>query len=216
MQGWDEVRAWRKAEREALIARRLAVPRKERTARDATITARLRDLLNSRFAAAGGAHPVTLGFYWPFKGEYDPRPLARALHGQGVRLALPVVAERARPLIFREWWPGARMTLGVWDIPVPAEGEPLHPAILLVPLVGFDEQGYRLGYGGGYYDRTLAAAAAADRRPFAIGVGFELSRIATIHPQPHDVPMDVIVTERRVIPRTASAAGPGREEGSSR
>lgn len=206
MQDWEEVRAWRKAERAALIARRLAAPREERTRRDAAVTARLLRLL-PELAARGGAAP-TLGFYWPFKGEYDARPLARALHGQGMRLALPVVVERARPLLFRAWRPGARMTPGVWNIPVPAEGEPVVPDILLAPLVGFDRQGYRLGYGGGYYDRTLAAAAPA-QRPMAIGVGFEASRLETIHPQPHDVPMDVIVTEAQAV-RVADGPGLGR------
>jgi len=109
-------------------------------------------------------------------------------------LALPVVVEKAKPLIFREWWPGISMNHGVWNIPVPAAGEPVEPDALLVPVVGFDRRRYRLGYGGGYYDRTLAALSA---KPRAVGVGFELSQLATIYPQPHDIPMDLIVTERR-------------------
>ena len=84
------------------------------------------------------------------------------------------------------------MANGFWNIPVPAAGDPVASDVLLVPVVGFDRQNYRLRYGGGYYDRTLAAAA----RPRTIGVGFELARIATIHPQPHDIPMDQVVTER--------------------
>jgi 5-formyltetrahydrofolate cyclo-ligase len=84
------------------------------------------------------------------------------------------------------------MTPGVYDIPVPAMRDVVVPAVLLVPVVGFDRTNYRLGYGGGYYDRTLAAA---DPRPMAIGVGFELSRLNTIHPQPHDIPLDAVVTE---------------------
>ena len=98
--------------------------------------------------------------------------------------------------IFREWWPGIPMTHGVWHIPVPAEGEPVSPDILLAPLVGFDGRKYRLGYGGGYYDRTLAGLVT---KPRVVGVGFELSRIPTIHPQSHDIPMDLIVTERRTV-----------------
>jgi 5-formyltetrahydrofolate cyclo-ligase len=78
---------------------------------------------------------------------------------------------------------------------VPAERQVVSPTALLVPLVGFDEQGYRLGYGGGYYDRTLAASKP---RPLAIGLGYEFGRLATIHPQPHDAPMDAIVTEAGV------------------
>ncbi len=86
------------------------------------------------------------------------------------------------------------MTRGVWNIPIPAEGEPLFPDILLAPLVGFDAVGFRLGYGGGFYDRTIAAMPS---KPQTIGVGFELSRLDTIHPQPHDMRMDVIVTEHQ-------------------
>jgi 5-formyltetrahydrofolate cyclo-ligase len=151
---------------------------------------------------------AALGFYWPFKGEFDPRPLARTLHRWGVRLALPVVIARAQPLIFREWSPGAPMTPGVWNLPVPTQGEPVSPTVLLTPLVGFDGCGYRLGYGGGYYDRTLAAATP---RPMAIGVGFEASRLETIHPQPHDIPMDMIVTEQEIL-RTWDGAAVQAEE----
>lgn len=182
---WPEVRAWRKTERTRLIAERVAVPAEERARRDGEITAHIR-------AAVPDLARMHVGFYWPFRGEYDPRALARALHRDGTRLALPVVAEKAQPLVFRPWQPGMRMVPGVWNIPVPAEGEPVTPDALLIPLVGFDTLGYRLGHGGGYYDRTLAAMA---RKPLAIGIGFEMSRLPTIHPQPHDVPMDIIVTE---------------------
>jgi 5-formyltetrahydrofolate cyclo-ligase len=108
-----------------------------------------------------------------------------------VALALPVVIAKATPLIFRPWHPGAPMARGVWDIPVPASGEPVEPDTLLVPLLGFDAEGYRLGYGGGFYDRTIAAMAI---RPRTIGVGFACGRLSTIRPQPYDVRMDVIVT----------------------
>jgi len=189
MQGWEEVRAWRKAKRPELIAERLAVPREERARRDAAITARIEEAVPE---LAGKC----VGFYWPFKGEYDPRPLVQSLHGRGARLALPVVVEKARPMRFREWWPHMRMVPGIWNIPVPDEGEWVQPEALLVPLLGFDGRGYRLGYGGGYYDRTLAAMP---EKPLAIGIGFEQSRLPTIHPQPHDVPMDLIITERQAF-----------------
>jgi 5-formyltetrahydrofolate cyclo-ligase len=195
MRRWEEVRPWRKALRADLIARRLSAPGDERARRDEAITARLRQVLPLR------GDPQSIGFYWPFRGEYDPRPLMRTLHGLGVRLLLPVVVEWARPLVFREWRPGMRMVPGIWGIPVPAEGEAVLPDAVVAPLVGFDPQGYRLGYGGGYYDRTLAALPA---RPLAIGAGFDLSGLETIHPQPHDISMDLIVTERRTI-RVAQA-----------
>jgi hypothetical protein len=89
------------------------------------------------------------------------------------------------------------MTLdrGIWNIPIPDKREVVQPTALIVPLIGFDEAGYRLGYGGGYYDRTLAVM---NPRPFTVGVGFELGRLRTIHPQPHDIPLDVIITEAGV------------------
>ncbi len=147
-QEWEEVRLWRRAKRAALIERRLAIPAAERALHSQAITAALRKVLSLE-------QRDCLGFYWPFKGEYDPRPLVRSLHAEGVRLALPVVTEKRRPMIFRPWWPGAPTTLGIWNILVPAQGEAVEPDILLVPLVGFDRRRFRLGYGGGYYDCTL-------------------------------------------------------------
>ena len=180
----EDLRLWRKAKREALIAKRLALTSEERSAATQRITARLEQLL--------ATEPRCLGFYWPFRGEYDPRPLVRGLHQRGIPLALPVVVAKAQPLIFRPWWPGIKMAHGVWQIPIPAEGDPVQPDTLLVPLVGFDNQRYRLGYGGGFYDRTIAAMTSPPRK---IGVGFNCGRLRTIHPQPYDIPMDEIVVE---------------------
>jgi len=185
---WAEIRAWRKVKRSRLIERRMAMSAADRATRGEAITASLLSLLCPADAGA-------FGFYWPFKGEYDPRPVAYALHERGVRLALPVVAAKGQPLAFLPWRPGVPMKSGIWGIPVPAEGEPVLPATLLVPLVGFDRQRYRLGYGGGFYDRTLAVMPA---RPRTVGIAFELSQIPTIYPQAHDIRMDLIVTERGV------------------
>lgn len=185
-QEWAEVRLWRKAKRQVLIERRLAISVVDRAEHAAAVTALLTKILEPE-------KDRLIGFYWPFKGEYDPRPLVRSLHASGWRFALPVVIERAQPMVFREWWPGVRMSQGIWNIPVPAAGDPVFPEVLLVPLVGFDTQGYRLGYGGGYYDRTLAAPRITPR---TIGIGYEASRVRTIHPQPHDIPMDTVVTEQ--------------------
>jgi 5-formyltetrahydrofolate cyclo-ligase len=140
-----------------------------------------------------------LGFYWPHRGEYDPLPVANAVIAAGGRCALPVVVERRAPLEFREWHPAVEMMPGKlsYGIPHPSAGDPVVPDIMLIPLVGFDAQGYRLGYGGGYFDRTLAAL---DPHPRTIGVGFELGRLATIDPQPHDIPFDLIVTEGGIFP----------------
>lgn len=185
MASWDEVRRWRRERRKDLIARRLALPQRERRRLQSLIV----DLVERHFPSL--AHTV-FGFYWPFSGEIGVHVLVHRLVERGARAALPVVVERGKPLEFWTWHPGAPLERGVWKIPIPAERCAVRPTALLVPLVGFDEAGYRLGHGGGYYDRTLAVMTP---KPLTIGVGFELGRLETIHPQPHDVPMDAIVTE---------------------
>ena len=191
----DDWRAWRKAERERLIAARQNWPDAPRKAATAAIT----DLLTARFPPSSFA---SLGVYWPFRREFDPLPFARAVIAAGGWVALPVVVQPRSPLDFRSWTPQSKMEAGVWNIPHPAEGPAVTPSAFLVPLVGFDGEGYRLGYGAGYYDRTLAARPD---RPLAIGVGFELNRIATLGARPHDIPMDYIVTEAGLFPTLAGA-----------
>ncbi len=182
---WPEIRRWRKDKRSELIARRMAITSEQRRVLSARISEKLAATLSD-------STDRLIGFYWPFQGEYDARPVLTSLRDRGVRLALPLVVEKGRPLVFRSWSPGTAMTRGVWNIPIPAEGEPVLPDVLIAPLVGFDPLGYRLGYGGGFYDRTIAAMP---NKPLCIGVGFALACLETIHPQPHDVPMDVIHTE---------------------
>lgn len=143
-----------------------------------------------------------LGCYWPFRREFNCLPYMREVLRVGGRVALPVVIARGRPLEFREWTEGAKMEAGIWNIPQPASGPPVVPTALIVPLLGFDEAGFRLGYGAGYYDATIASLA---ERPFAVGVGFEFSRLPTIYPQPHDRPMDTIITESGVWERAHTA-----------
>jgi 5-formyltetrahydrofolate cyclo-ligase len=176
---------WRKAERRRLVAARLAMADDVRAAAGVAIEAALSDRIPP------GAFPILAG-YWPIQGEWDPRPYLTRTREAGGAVALPVARRPVGPLEFRLWTPDAPMTTGLWDIPHPAEGAIVVPSALLIPLVGFDGAGHRLGNGGGYYDRTLAALTP---RPFAIGVGFELGRLASIAPQPHDQPMDLIVTE---------------------
>jgi 5-formyltetrahydrofolate cyclo-ligase len=181
----DALKLWRRAERERLLALRIAVPPAQRRVWGEAIETRLRTL-----CAARGV--LRLGAYWPFRTEFDPRPLIEWLIGEGSSVALPAVVDRKGPLEYRAWRPGEPLVSGVWDIPVPEQREIVVPDAVLAPLVGFDAACYRLGYGGGYFDRTLAALQP---KPLAIGVGFELSRIATIRPQPFDMPMDFVVTE---------------------
>ena len=102
------------------------------------------------------------------------------------------------------------MTTDRYGIPVPASGAPVLPQALLIPVVGFDAAGFRLGYGGGYFDRTLASLRP---RPLAIGVGFELSRLASVHPERHDEPLDLIVTEVGIWRCVGSTGSAHRDSG---
>ncbi len=181
---WPEIKAWRREKRAELIAYRSGLAREERERVRDRVVARLRDVPD----LAG--HRV--GFYMPFKGELDLRGFLRELLAAGATAALPAVVQKAHPVEFRDWYPGVAMERGIWDIPVPRPGSIVLPTLLFVPLVGYDDAGYRLGHGGGYYDRTLAALSP---RPIAIGVGYAQTRLPTIHPQPHDIPMDAIATE---------------------
>ena len=181
----EECKQWRKERRAELLSRRRAITDAERSQWNASITR----LLIEGFPFL---RSMTLGFYWPFQGEFDPRFATRHFRKHSATTALPVVVQKGAPLQFREWYPGAIVVKGVFDLPMPSETRVVRPQALLIPPVGFDAQGYRLGYGGGYFDRTLVALTP---HPLKIGVAFELSRIPTIRPQPHDVPMDFIVTE---------------------
>jgi len=179
-----EILAWRKEQRAQRIPARVAIPDVTRDLWTKRIIATLEPIV----MAADG--PVS--FYWPFKGEPNLRPLMRRMVAAGKTVALPVVVEKRHPLEFRPWTPGCEMVLGVWNIPIPDTRERVTPRLLLAPVVGFDPQRYRLGYGGGYYDRTLAALSG---QRTVIGVGYGSQAMATIHPLPHDIPMDRIVTE---------------------
>ncbi len=179
-----DVARWRKAERQRLIAARLALPNAVREECAARVVADL-DCLIPISAA------TVVSVYWPFRGELDLRGWMTSVHARGARVALPVVVGKGMPLVFREWHPRARLAPGVWGIPIPADGAQVTPTVVIAPLVGFDPGGYRLGYGGGFFDRTLAAQSP---RLLAIGVGHPVAAVPTIYPQPHDIPMDWIVT----------------------
>ncbi|MBF9034692.1 5-formyltetrahydrofolate cyclo-ligase [Rhodobacterales bacterium HKCCE2091] len=131
--------------------------------------------------------------YWPMRTEIDPRPAITALAAAN-RICLPVIAGKGLPLTFREWSPGAAMTAGPFGAEIPAEGEMLTPDILIVPLVAFDAAGDRLGYGGGFYDRTLAKLRAAGRVR-AIGFAYAAQQMPEVPVEPTDQRLDVVVTE---------------------
>lgn len=182
---WGDVARWRKAERQRLIEARLAMPASERAARAERIAARLDGVV-------GSVSRRVVGVYWPFRGEPDLRNWTIRVAERGGRIALPVVIRKGWPLEFRIWAPGDPLERGVWNILVPSRGPAVEPDIVVAPVVGFDGANFRLGYGGGFYDRTLAAMA---RRPRTIGVGYEEARIPTIYPQAHDIALGEIVTD---------------------
>jgi 5,10-methenyltetrahydrofolate synthetase len=198
-----ELMAWRKKLRQELLALRQA------EAADRIQAWRIRMDRHLQYGFPGLAKGV-VAFCWPILNEYDARHLVRRLREQGAVAALPVVIAPGAPLIFREWHPGTAMALGKLGIPYPREGAELVPNTVLLPMNGFDRKGYRLGYGGGFFDRTLETLRS--KRPAVIGVTFELAGIETIHPQPWDVPVDYVVTERGVYRRNDGQHGEGKLE----
>ena len=149
---------------------------------------------------------VVSGFY-PIRSEVDLRPLLQALSERGHDTALPVVAGRDEPLIFRRWRPGEPVDQGWQGIGEPPSTAPsVVPDVLLVPLLLVDAQGYRLGYGAGHYDRTIAVLRRS-KRVVAAGVGFEGQKVSMLPREAHDIPLDWLVTERGVtrFPHGASA-----------
>lgn len=186
-----DVARWRTAERKRLREASRTLSSSQRTIASAALMAGLERLFEEHSA---GTSDVVVAFYWPIKDEPDLRPLMVEMQASGRSIALPLVETRAAPLVFRLWTPETRMERGHWNIPVPPRDAPeVMPDVVLAPLMGWDSEGYRLGYGGGYFDRTLAALSP---RPFSIGVGLAAAKLPTIYPQPHDIPMDVILTER--------------------
>lgn len=187
----DELKAWRRTLRAQLLASRVALPSETVAAHRALIDGYLeRGFPN---LARG-----VVAFCWPYRNEYDARFFARTLRERGAVTALPVVLAPRTPLVFREWHPGVVLARGVYDIPYPVASAEVIPEAVLLPMLGFDDAGYRLGYGGGYFDRTLAALV---RRPVVIGVAYEMAHLDTIHPQSYDIPVDWVVTERGLYRR---------------
>lgn len=182
---------WRKSERARLIKERLEISASTRKQNSDRIAEQL-DL------AIGDISGRVVSGYWPFRGEPDLREWLEHLECRGSRCALPVVVKAQAPLVFRIWRRGDKLERGVLDIPVPAAGEEICPDVVIAPLVGYDRDGYRLGYGGGFFDRTLAAM---QKRPLIIGVGYSQAALPTIHPELHDIPMDKIVTESGIVAR---------------
>lgn len=167
------------------LAARMALDEKAR----ATLSARIETHLTALLTPMP---PQTLSFCAPVRGEFDARPLASLLIELGWQTVMPIAETVAAPMSFRRWTPSSAMEIDRHGIPIPATDHATAPGIMLIPLLAFDNHGFRLGYGGGYFDRTLATLVP---RPLAIGVGFELARAADVRPQAHDIPLDVVVTE---------------------
>ena len=184
-----DVARWRKPQRIRLLAERAALPVTTRQAAAQSIATHLDHLLAQRFSSLEG---LIISAWWPIKAELDLRFWLGSLAARGATAALPVILIPKTPLSFRAWTPETTMERGFWNIPIPATGPEITPHITLAPVVGWDSAGFRLGYGGGYFDRTLAALTPT---PVAIGIGLDAAHLPTIFPQPHDIPMDYIITE---------------------
>ncbi|CAB3687972.1 5-formyltetrahydrofolate cyclo-ligase [Trinickia soli] len=187
----------------AALRKRLLQARNETAATgcaDASLAAHLRAAL-ARYA------PHAVGFYWPLAGEFDARAIIAQWLAHDVRrqAALPVVAVKGHALQFHAWAPDAPMRIGHHRIPEPEAAQPILPDLLLIPCVGFDDDCYRLGYGGGYYDRTLAAWPDA-AKPVTLGIAYEACR-AALPRELHDVPLDAVVTDAGWFARSRTIEG---------
>jgi 5-formyltetrahydrofolate cyclo-ligase len=179
---------WRRTVRRALLAWRSALDGKSHAA--------LSDQIRAHFAAFLAARSgATVGFYWPIQNEIDVRPVIEAHLEAGGRAALPVVPGKDMAMVFHDWTPGTEMVPGFARIPEPVNSVQVPVHVMLAPLVGFDRAGYRLGYGGGFFDRTLGAMT---RKPLVVGIGFEATLIDDIKPHQYDIPVDVLITDRGI------------------
>ena len=184
---FEDNTAWRRALRREMVARRAALS----DAGHAALSARIVEHL-----AAALPVPRVVAFCWPIKHEPDVRAIVERWASRGTMAALPVVVAEDQPLAFRHWAPETPLAPDRYGIPTPQAGEWMIPDLILLPLNGFDGDGYRLGYGGGYFDRTLAALCP---RPLAVGVGFEVNRLPSIRPEAHDQRLDWLVTEAGAV-----------------
>ncbi|MDZ7920387.1 5-formyltetrahydrofolate cyclo-ligase [Rhodoferax sp.] len=196
MDNSDESKAaQKKALRKALLEQRLNLP--DRLQRAELLQRVMRIWLVGRPDAVIGA-------YWPIKGEFDPLP---ALHRwkedgelidqpQPRRIGLPVVNREHKTMTFHAWYPGCPMEEDAYGIPKPKDTELIVPTLLFVPCVGYSAGGYRLGYGGGFYDRMLASLSP---KPFTVGLGFGTEFVDDFEPEPHDMPLDAILNDHGIV-----------------
>jgi 5-formyltetrahydrofolate cyclo-ligase len=181
----DDAGAWRAGQRRHLLAWRAGLDAGQKHAHETAISL---TLVHGLPVVAG----QIVGVCWPVRGEPDLQLALQAWRELGVSLALPQTLPDSGTLVFRPWTEHTPLARGPMGIPYPDSTHTCAPDYLLIPLVGFDAKGYRLGYGGGYFDRTLAALTP---RPVCIGVGFAGCQIPDTRAQWHDIPMDAVVTE---------------------
>lgn len=181
------------------------VKRKARTAaskRRAEAHEQLKDTAGIALAERGLPIDIPAGIvsgFIPYKSEITTIPLMNRLRRHGWQTALPVVIAANEPLVFRAWTPGDELVPGVWDIPIPPETAPeVLPDVLLVPMLAFDRRGYRLGYGGGFYDRSLEKLRAL-KKVVAVGVAYHAQMVDEVPLGPHDAPLDYVMTEQETF-----------------
>ncbi len=185
----------KKALRKALVEQRLNMPDRQQRA------AVLQDVMRIWLV---GRPDLVIGAYWPIKGEFDPLP---ALHRwkedgelleqpQRRRIGLPVVDKVHKTMVFHAWYPGCRMEEDAYGIPKPKDTEVIVPTLMFISCVGYGPGGYRLGYGGGFYDRTLAILQP---RPHTVGLGYTNGFLSDFEPQPHDIALDAILNENGAV-----------------
>jgi len=147
-------------------------------------------------AVAADRPGATVSAYWPMGDEIDPRPAIAALHARGHTIGLPVMQGADTPLVFRQWWPDAPLADGGFGTRMPTEAAPeVTPEVLLVPMLAFNDAGYRLGYGGGFYDRTLDKLRRENPATLAVGLAYGAQRVDDLPVGPYDQPLDALVTE---------------------
>jgi len=196
MDNSDDPKAFeKKALRKVLVEQRLAMPDRLQRAQI------LQDVVRIWLV---GRPDTVIGAYWPIKGEFDPLPALHRWKEDGElidqpqlrRIGLPKVDKVHKTLVFHAWYPGCRMEEDAFGIPKPKDTEVIVPTLLFIPCVGYGPGGYRLGYGGGFYDRTLATLQPL---PFTVGLGFTNGFLPDFEPQPHDIALDAILNENGAV-----------------
>ncbi len=185
----------KKAMRQKLVAQRLQLPDRQHR------TEMLQQVMRIWLL---GRPDTAIGAYWPIKGEFDPLPALNRWKEEGElmdepqrrEIGLPIVDRHHKTLRFHAWYPGCPMQDDKYGIAKPQDTEVLTPTLLFVACVGYGADGYRLGYGGGFYDRTLATLLP---RPFTVGLSFSAGFVSNFEPEPHDVPLDAILNEYGVV-----------------